>query len=146
MTKARWLLVVPIALLAAQVVRPVHTNPPVETELTVPPEVAALLRRACWDCHSNETVWAWHTFVAPLSWLTVHDVNEGRQELNFSRREPARRPDRMGAKIAEEVSEGDMPPFLYALVHPAARLSDAERATLARWARILPAGARGRER
>ncbi len=136
------LVALAVAVLAVQVVRPAHTNPPVEANLVAPPEVGAILRRACWDCHSNETVWGWHTFVAPVSWLAVHDVNEGRQDLNFSLREPSRRPGRMGAKIADQVAEGEMPPLLYVLAHPSARLSDGDRATLLRWARMIPGGAR----
>jgi hypothetical protein len=124
-------------LAAAQLVPVSRTNPPVEVELAAPPEVQRILRRACWDCHSNETVWGWHTYVAPVSWLAVHDVNEGRGELNFSRwgeLEP-RRVGKLVREIAEEVGEGEMPPRLYVLAHPDARLTDEEKATLAAWAR-----------
>lgn len=140
MRKARWLLAVPLALAAAQLVPVERTNPPVEARVVAPPEVEAILRRACWDCHSHETVWGWHTRVAPISWLVVHDVKEGRAELNFSRWESPRRPERLGRKIAEEVGDGDMPPLLYVLAHPSARLSAAERATVAAWAATLPGG------
>jgi hypothetical protein len=133
----RLLFAVPVALLLAQAIRPAHTNPPVEDEVTAPPEVREILRRACWDCHSNETVWGWHTYVAPASWLTVHDVKEGREDLNFSAWERSRRKEKLPQKIAEEVGEGDMPPFLYRLAHPRARLSKEERAALVDWARSL---------
>mgnify|MGYP003886132705 CR=1 FL=1 len=49
-----------------------------------PAEVLAVLERACYDCHSNETVWPWYTYVAPFSLLAAHDVDEGREYLNFS--------------------------------------------------------------
>jgi hypothetical protein len=101
----------------------------------------AILRRACWDCHSHETVWGWHTKIAPISWLAVHDVNEGREELNFSRWGTGKHADRTGARIAKEVREGDMPPLLYVLAHPEAKLSDADRAALVGWAGTLPGGA-----
>lgn len=126
-------------LAAAQLVPVARTNPPVEAELAAPPEVERILRRACWDCHSNETVWRWHTYVAPVSWLAVRDVNEGRAELNFSRWnevEPSRE-GKLVREIAEEVGEGEMPPWLYVLAHPEARLTDEERATLAAWARSI---------
>ena len=129
----------------AQLVPVKRTNPTVGTEVAAPPEIAAILHRACWDCHSNETVWGWHTYVAPISWLVIHDVNEGRGELNFSRWETvdATRLAKLRRKIAEEVGEGDMPLRLYVLAHPSARLSDADRAAVVAWGRAaqLAAGA-----
>jgi hypothetical protein len=133
----RWLLAGAAALVLAQAIRPAHTNPPVEDEVAAPPAVKAILRRACFDCHSNETVWGWHTYVAPISWLTVHDVTEGRDDLNFSAWERSRRKEKLAQKIIDEVQEGDMPSFLYRLAHPAARLSKEEREALEEWARSL---------
>ena len=147
MPKIRWLLAAPIALAAAQLVPVRRTNPPAETQVPAPPEILATLRRACWDCHSNETVWPWYAHVAPASWVVVHDVNEGREELDFSRWGTARHPGRLARKIAAEVREGGIPPALYLLAHPSARPSEAERAALAAWAATLPgAAARERER
>jgi hypothetical protein len=141
----RWLLAATAALGVAQAVPVSRTNPPVEASVEAPPEVMAILRRACWDCHSHETVWGWHTRIAPISWLAVHDVNEGREELNLSRWGAGKHADRAGRKIAKEVQEGDMPPLLYVLAHPSAKLSDADRAALVAWAATLPGGgARGR--
>lgn len=44
-----------------------RTNPPVETEVPASPEVRAVLRQSCYDCHSNETVWPWYSRIAPVS-------------------------------------------------------------------------------
>jgi hypothetical protein len=64
---------------------PVDTaNLPVESDIPTSPAVKAVLRRACYDCHSHETVWPWYSRIAPMSWLLVRDVQEGRAELNFS--------------------------------------------------------------
>jgi hypothetical protein len=142
-TWRRWLVIaVPAVLVLAQVIPVTRTNPPVEAEVKAPAEVMAILRRSCWDCHSNETVWdGWQTKIAPASWLVAHDVSEGRDELNFSRWGKGKHADRAGSKIAKEVREGDMPPLLYVLAHPAAKLSAADQATLAAWAATLPGGA-----
>ena len=113
-----------------------RSNPPVTGDIGAPPEVAAVLRRACYDCHSHETVWPWYSRVAPISWLVAHDVREGREELNFSawdRYDPAKRRKKL-AKTVEEVDEEEMPPWYYALVHPDARLSAAERELVRAWA------------
>ena len=59
-----------------------HTNPPTSKEPAWDsPETKALIRRACFDCHSNETTWPWYSNVAPVSWLTQRDVNGGRGHL-----------------------------------------------------------------
>jgi Haem-binding domain len=104
-----------------------HTNPPVIAEpLWDSSQTRELAVRACFDCHSNETVWPWYSNVAPLSWLVQRDVVEGREELNFSEWD---RPQE-GDESAETVREGTMPPSSYLLTHPDARLTDAELATL----------------
>src|SRR5690348_6573673 len=77
-------LVLGAGVLAAQLVRPQRTNPPVVSDVAAPPEIEAVLRRACFDCHSNETAWPWYTAVAPISWVLHRDVLEGRRRLNFS--------------------------------------------------------------
>jgi hypothetical protein len=107
-----------------------HTNPPVGSEpVWDSPETRALARKACFDCHSNETAWPFYSHVAPASWLIQHDVTEGRATLNFSEWQ---RPQDEATEAAEEVSEGKMPPRIYRLMHAHARLSDADRDRLAR--------------
>lgn len=84
----RWIAVSGLSVLAVLIVIqfiPVDTsNPPVTADIPSSPEGKAVLRRACYDCHSNETRWPWYSRVAPASWLTARDVREGRAELNFS--------------------------------------------------------------
>ena len=47
-----------------------HTNPPVTKEPAWnSPDTRALVQRACFDCHSNQTTWPWYSHVAPVSWL-----------------------------------------------------------------------------
>jgi hypothetical protein len=83
----------------------------------------ALAVRACYDCHSNETVWPWYSFVAPVSWLAQRDVDEGRRKLNFSEWD---QPQKEARESAKAVRKGEMPPWFYALVQPDARLTAAE--------------------
>jgi hypothetical protein len=113
-----------------------RTNPPVEEEVPAPPAVRAILERACYDCHSNETVWPWYSRVAPMSWLAVRDVQKGREELNFSTWNRLSTQDRVEAlrESWEEVEEGEMPPWFYLPTHPEARLSAEDRAVLRAWA------------
>ncbi len=107
-----------------------HSNPPGRIE---PPwdrtETRELARRACFDCHSNETVWPAYAKIAPVSWLIQHDVDEGRQKVNFSEWQ---QPQKESQEAAESVAQREMPPRMYTLLHPEARLSPAERSLLIR--------------
>jgi hypothetical protein len=87
-----------------------------------------LASRACFDCHSNETVWPGYASIAPVSWLVQHDVDEGRAALNFSEWS---RPQKEAKEAAKEVREGEMPPTAYRLMHAHARLSAADLERLA---------------
>ena len=82
-------------------------------------------------------MWPWYGRVAPVSWLLARDVREGRKEVNFSvfGQYPAKRRQRKWTEIPEQVGKGEMPPWLYTAVHPEARLSEADRDALVRWAR-----------
>jgi len=76
-----------IVLIAIQLVPygHAHTNPPVTGDPQWDsPQTRELAKRACFDCHSNETVWPWYSNIAPVSWLIQHDVDEGRSRMNFS--------------------------------------------------------------
>jgi hypothetical protein len=134
--KTKLLLAVVAALIVAQLIPVTRDNPPVVRDAGAPPEVRALLKRACYDCHSHETVWPAYSRVAPVSWLVAHDVSEGREELNFSNwPDDPTRLAKIAKKLPEEVQEREMPPRMYLLAHPEARLTDAERATIAEWGR-----------
>lgn len=106
-----------------------HTNPPVTGEPAWnAPETRALAKQACFDCHSNETVWPAYASIAPVSWLVQHDVDDGRAALNFSEWS---RPQKEAKKASEELLDGEMPPASYRLLHPPARLSAADHDRLA---------------
>jgi hypothetical protein len=105
-----------------------HTNPPVTKDLVwKSPQIQEIIHRACYDCHSNETVWPWYANVAPVSWLLQRDVNDGRRHLNFSEWD---KPQEHSGDVAEQIKEGEMPPWFYLPMHSNARLSDADRQTL----------------
>ncbi|WP_236021807.1 heme-binding domain-containing protein [Geomesophilobacter sediminis] len=108
-----------------------HINPPVLREPAWDrPATRELAMRACFGCHSNETVWPWYSQVAPISWLVQHDVDEGRRKLNFSDWRNGARKGERPEEIREEVTEGEMPPLMYRLAHPQARLSEEQKREL----------------
>jgi hypothetical protein len=105
-----------------------HTNLPVVQEIQWDsPQTRALAQRACFDCHSNETVWPWYSNIAPASWLLAADTAEARDGLNFSdwgnRSQPA-------DVIIRQIEQGSMPPGRYTALHPTAVLSADEKAQL----------------
>lgn len=105
-----------------------HTNPPVTREPQWDsPRTRALAVRACFDCHSNETVWRWYSHVAPISWLVQWDVDEGRRVLNYSQWD---RPQKEARESAKSVVKGEMPPWFYAYPGRSASLTADERAAL----------------
>jgi hypothetical protein len=181
-----------IVFIAIQFIPVNRTNPTVSTPIKWnSPETEALARRACMDCHSNETVWPWYANIAPASWLVYYDVQQGRSRLNFSTMAagvgprgfenptndlafqigrlmagggseggpgeagrgfnppaggqrptlqpgqtqpsgqfPGGRTGGRGSDIADQIQKGNMPPANYLLIHPAAKLSDAEKKLL----------------
>jgi hypothetical protein len=139
----RWFLFgIVLALIVMQFVPVERSNPPVEEEVPAPANVRAMLRRACYDCHSNETRWPWYSHVAPVSWLVAHDVHEARKHLNFStwnQYNPKRQARKLN-EVWEEVDEGEMPLWYYLTVHRDAVLSVEDRALLRAWTTSTPEG------
>ena len=124
-----FLVLVGIAILGFAIIQLVpygrsHENPPVAAEPAWDsPVTRELAVRACFDCHSNATTWPWYSNIAPFSWLLQHHVAEGRQKLNFSEWGSREQETRRAVSL---IREGEMPSWDYLLLHPEARLSDAE--------------------
>jgi hypothetical protein len=131
---------------------PVHrTNPPFDSTQTVehlaavPPDVKAIFDRSCRDCHSNETRWPAYGYVAPMSWMLVRDVEEGREHLNLSEwggYDTDSQRDVL-VEVCRQVRRGNMPLKRYTLIHSSAKLKATDVETLCNWTntmrRSLPA-------
>lgn len=105
-----------------------YTNPPIVHEPSWDSSATrAIVKRVCFDCHSNETTWPWYSRLAPVSWLVRYDVDEGRRELNFSDWQNGAREGERVDKMRKEITKGEMPPVAFRLAHPEARLTDAEK-------------------
>jgi len=137
MSKTRAILAAVVGLLVAAQFIPVgRKNPAGGSEISAPAEVAGILERSCYDCHSNRTKWPWYGRVAPVSWLLAHDVSEARERLNFSRWGEYAAKERvdLAEEAVEEVEKGAMPLKIYLLVHRGARVSASELELLRAWA------------
>jgi len=119
-----------VVVAAAQLVRPERSNPPIDFSRTIQAQagtasgLAAVVNRACRDCHTNATVWPGYADVAPLSWLMAYAVTKGREAVNFSdwSSYSSDRQRLLLAVSCEDVTSGKMP-GAYALVRPETRLS-----------------------
>lgn len=109
-------------------------NPPEQPPWPEPPEVAAIMQRACYDCHSNEVRWPWYSRVAPASWLVARDVIEGRKSLNLSEW-PTDEEERQFERenIRDVIVDGTMPLWFYLPLHPEARLTEQDIQTVEKW-------------
>src|SRR5450759_4213368 len=82
---------VAVGLLVSIPVWLLQRNPPIVQEPPWDsPQTRALAVRACFDCHSNQTVWPWYDRIPPASWLAVFDTVRGRNRLNGCGRAPYR--------------------------------------------------------
>jgi hypothetical protein len=101
----------------------------------LPDHVAAILKTACYDCHSNQTRLPWYSKLAPSSWLLTRDINLGRKKLNFSEWDSYSKRHQIGKleDIKEEVTSGEMPLPAYRFVHWNARLTHEQVSELAKW-------------
>ena len=106
-----------------------------QDEIKAPKEVMSILKKSCYDCHSNETKWPWYSNIAPISWQVKSNVKNGRNWLNFS----------IWNKYSQEKKQKlyrgmvnalkiKMPPAEYLLIHKEARLTPKERRVLQDWA------------
>ena len=110
----------------------------INTEI-IPDDVKLILKKACYDCHSSQTVYPWYSKVAPVSWLVAKDTREGREELNLSQwsEMSKRKKIKTLSDMAEEVEKKNMPLKIYTVIHKDAILSDEEITTFTSWASQL---------
>ncbi len=101
----------------------------------VPTDVSNMLKASCYDCHSNETVYPWYSYVAPVSFLVSRDTREGRKKLNFSEWNKLSKVKKAKFldEISDEVNEGEMPMKIYTVIHRGTSLSDKDKETLLTW-------------
>lgn len=107
-----------------------HSNAPITGEPDwATPKTRELMKRACFDCHSNEVEWPWYSNVAPLSWAVWKHVDDGRNKVNYSEFD---QPQREADESFKEVKQGSMPPTYYTFggLHSDAKLSNDEMSAL----------------
>jgi len=107
-----------------------------EDTLEAPTEVEAILKRSCYDCHSNHTIFPWYSSIAPISFFTKNHVKDAREHMNFSTW--ATYDDEKKLKYLQKIPKAiksKMPLPSYLLIHTNAKLSEKDKETLATWAK-----------
>lgn len=136
-------IVLLLGFVALQFVRPDFTSPPVvEAETltasaSVPDDVARILRRSCYDCHSNETRHPWYSNVSPFNWFLAGHIEDGRSQVNFSvwNTYSAESKIRKLDEVCEVIENAEMPLPSYLWIHWDASLSKEEGQAICEWAR-----------
>ena len=106
-----------------------------QDEIKAPKEVMAILKKSCYDCHSNNTKFPWYSDIAPISWQVHSNIKNGRAWMNFSiwNRYDEKKKQKFYKGIVDALNI-KMPPAEYLLIHKEARLSPKERKLLQDWA------------
>ncbi|MDF2188664.1 heme-binding domain-containing protein [Paraflavitalea sp. CAU 1676] len=101
----------------------------------VPVQVQLLLKKACYDCHSNNTRYPWYADLQPFRLLLDQHVRDGKEELNFSEygSYSKKRQFNKLRSIGESLEKGTMPLKSYRIMHADARLTEAEKAVVLKW-------------
>lgn len=139
------LLVLLAGLIIIQFIRPAQNVSAIPSEndirlhYAVPSDVLSILKRACYDCHSNNTNYPWYAQIQPLGWWLADHIEEGKDELNFSEfaTYSPKKADHKLEETVEMVLEGEMPLESYTLVHKDAVLTKNEQDILVDWAQNL---------
>lgn len=101
----------------------------------VPEEVMDILKKSCYDCHSNHTHYPWYTNIQPVGWWLQDHVDEGKEELNFTEfgSYSLKKQKHKLHECEEMVEEGEMPLSSYTLMHTDAKLEEKEKEALIKW-------------
>jgi hypothetical protein len=137
----KFLVVLLIFLIGIQFIRPAKniSNNLFASDISqvynVPENVSLILKKACTDCHSNNTLYPWYAQIQPVGWWLNNHIKEGKRELNlneFGTYTIARQYKKLD-DVAEQVNKGEMPLTSYTLIHTDARLTDTEKHALINW-------------
>lgn len=105
----------------------------------VPQNIGAILKRSCYDCHSNHTNYPWYAQIQPFRYILDSHIRDGKTDLNFDEfgsYTPRRQRSRLRA-IGESLDEGSMPLASYTIIHRDAILSKEDKQLLANWVKSI---------
>jgi len=134
-----YLSIITITFLALQLIRPEMINQKVDENLTIsaPNKVVNILKRSCYDCHSNQTTWPLYSNIAPISWIVAQHVNVGREVLNYSDWNSYDKDKKIKKlqRTIQTLNSKIMPLPSYLWIHKNAKLDQKNKEILQNWAK-----------
>ncbi|MGN6539361.1 MAG: heme-binding domain-containing protein [Ginsengibacter sp.] len=135
-------LLIVVVIIAIQFIQPARNKSgqvlPTDISKTynVPENVQAILKRSCYDCHSNNTVYPWYSCIQPIGWWLASHIKRGKEELNFSEfgSYSSRKQRSKFFAISKSVEDGTMPFASYTLIHTNSKLFKEDKAIIINWA------------
>lgn len=134
-----------VILVIIQFIRPSKniSSSPGEADISLvysmPEEVHDVLKKKCYDCHSNNTHYPWYYNIQPVGWWMAAHVNEGKEHLDFSsfKNYDAKKAAHKIEELSESVNEGWMPLESYLWIHKEAKVEPAEVTAINNWIKSL---------
>lgn len=128
-------------LIGVQFIRPEQNNKSnpsaiaITKMITVPANVQIILKKACYDCHSNHTDYPWYSNIQPIAWVLNNHIKEGKSNINFSEfgSYSARRQKSKLSAVADAIKDKTMPLASYTFIHREARLSEKQKKLVTNW-------------
>ncbi len=112
-------------------------NPKIDSKVALKTDenIMKILKKSCYDCHSNETKWSVYSKIAPLSFKILSNVNRGRDALNFSNWQDIKEDIKIARlkRAIKTVNNKQMPLSAYLSLHEEAKISQEERKVLVKW-------------
>jgi len=138
----RILMALLIIFIAIQFIRPAKNRSEgisandISTKYPVPDSVQAILKVACYDCHSNNTRYPWYAEIQPVAWWLNNHIKDGKRGLNFSEFTSYRIKKQFHRldDINKQVKKNEMPLSSYTLIHTDAKLTEGQKLAIAAWA------------
>ncbi|HNF49514.1 MAG TPA: heme-binding domain-containing protein [Chitinophagales bacterium] len=97
----------------------------------MPADVQTIVKKSCFDCHSNNTAYPWYNNIQPVAWWLNRHIVEGKEKLNFDDFQNSKKKD----DIAESIEKGEMPLSSYTLIHRDAIMNDQQKQIVINWAK-----------
>ena len=131
-----------VILIGIQFIRPEKNIAPapfpnnIAVVSSLPDSVSNILKKSCYDCHSNNTQYPWYSSFQPVSGWLNHHIEEGKDEVNFDEFATYKigRQYRKLLEIKEQLEKDEMPLSSYTLIHKDAKLNEVEKKLLIDWA------------
>ena len=142
MSRARKiLLVISAVFIVIQFIAPVHNKDGrvLETNISkifnISDSVQAVLKKTCYDCHSNNTSYPWYSNIQPMAWIMARHIKNGKEKLNFSGFGSSSNRKQISKLkgIINQIKDDEMPLSSYKVMHKNARLSKEDKNLIMNW-------------